>query len=84
MVPRDSAWFSVLDSQGQVVCLRDQAIYTQDWIGLRQLDEAGKLIMDDAPGMHMQLSLRWFEENGKRAERWSGEAVRWPSAGHEL
>jgi hypothetical protein len=33
----------------------------EDWIGLRRLDEAGKLALEKAPGAHMQFSLDWFE-----------------------
>lgn len=34
MVPRDSAWFSFFDGS-QVVPLRQQAMYAEDWIGLK-------------------------------------------------
>jgi palmitoyl-protein thioesterase len=42
--------------------MRDQPIYTEDWIGLKQLDEKGGLILDSAPGEHMQFTLKWFTE----------------------
>ncbi|GLI68395.1 hypothetical protein VaNZ11_012781 [Volvox africanus] len=62
VVPRDSAWFSFFDGE-RLMPLREQAMYNEDWIGLRTLDEQGRLIMDDIPGMHMQFSLQWFAEN---------------------
>ena len=31
-----------------------------DWIGLRKLDEGGKLRMLECPGGHMRISLQWF------------------------
>lgn len=62
VVPRDSAWFSFFDG-GQVVPLRQQPLYTEDWIGLKALDEAGRLQMEDVDGVHMQFSLDWFDDN---------------------
>lgn len=34
----------------------------EDWLGLRQLDEEGKLHLLEIDGGHMQFSLEWFEE----------------------
>jgi palmitoyl-protein thioesterase len=61
VVPRDSAWFSFFNGT-DLIPLKDQPLYQQDWIGLRQLDEAGKLLMEEAPGEHMQLTLKWFDQ----------------------
>lgn len=61
MVPRDSAWFSFFNGT-DLIPLKDQPLYQQDWIGLRQLDEAGKLLLEEAPGEHMQFTLKWFAE----------------------
>jgi len=62
VVPRDSAWFSFYNGT-DLLALRDQPIYTDDWIGLKQIDEKGGLILDSAPGEHMQFNLKWFMEN---------------------
>lgn len=40
---------------GSLVGLREQLLYTEDWIGLRRLDEAGRLVLAEAPGGHMQV-----------------------------
>lgn len=32
-------------------------------IGLKRLDESGGLILADAPGEHMQFTLKWFKAN---------------------
>jgi palmitoyl-protein thioesterase len=37
-----------------------QPLYTEDWLGLRALDAAGRLGLLEAPGGHMQFSLDWF------------------------
>lgn len=41
--------------QRDVVPLRKQPLYEQDWIGLRHLDEKKRLHLVDCPGEHMQL-----------------------------
>ena len=62
MVPRDSAWFSWFDGE-RLVPLREQALYKEDWLGLRALNESGRLLTEDCPGQHMQFSLDWFNEH---------------------
>ena len=44
--------------------LTEAPIYTEDKIGLRALDEAGKLAFLTIPGVdHMQIPEEWFIEN---------------------
>jgi palmitoyl-protein thioesterase len=43
--------------------MKDTPLYTEDWIGLRTLNEAGKVAVLDCPGDHMQFTLEWFMEN---------------------
>lgn len=66
VVPRDSSWFGTYGvgtpARG-VVQLRDQALYKEDWLGLKALDERGALVMSDCPGNHMQFSDEWFKTN---------------------
>lgn len=62
VVPRDSAWFSVLQGT-EVVPLQTQLLWTEDWLGLRALDEAGGVFFGTIPGVHMQFTLDWFDEN---------------------
>ncbi len=45
-----------------LLSLQQQPLYTEDWLGLRQLDEAGRLVMQEWPGAHMQFSLEHFEQ----------------------
>jgi len=46
IVPKESGWFSFYanGTQSTIVPLEEQQQYTEDWIGLRTLDERGKLI----------------------------------------
>ena len=35
----------------------------EDWIGLQELDERGRVVFDEIPGAHMHFTLQYFEEN---------------------
>lgn len=39
-----------------IVPMREQPLYVEDWIGLRALDESGRIIHVSCEGEHMQLS----------------------------
>ena len=41
--------------------LLETQLYKEDWIGLKTMDEAGKLHFYDIPGGHLQLSMEWFK-----------------------
>lgn len=57
MVPKESAWFSEVNTTtGEVTKLHNRQLYKDDWIGLRALDEEKKLDFRIAEGQHMQLS----------------------------
>ena len=62
MEPRESGHFEFY-SPGQdkeIVPLKESPMYQEDWIGLKTLDEAGKLTLLSIPGDHMQVSLDWL------------------------
>ena len=51
--------FALSDDTGEqliTVPLRQRRLYTEDWLGLRLLDDKGGLEMRSVPGEHMQLS----------------------------
>ncbi|KAF2796981.1 alpha/beta-hydrolase [Melanomma pulvis-pyrius CBS 109.77] len=57
VIPKESAWFAQTNlSSGHVTALRDRAIYKEDWIGLKALDEKGGLDFKTTKGGHMALS----------------------------
>ena len=57
VVPKESAFFSEVNTTSKAVKqLQQRDIYRQDWIGLRFLDEDGRLDFRIADGGHMQLS----------------------------
>ena len=57
VVPKESAFFAEVNTTSEVVIkLQERDIYREDWIGLRFLDEEGRLDFRIAEGGHMQLS----------------------------
>lgn len=62
VIPRDSEWFSFFNGT-DLIPLKEQDTYKEDWIGLRSLDEKGGLFFVESPTMHMQFSLEWLHEN---------------------
>ena len=40
----------------EVLCFLQTKLYTEDWIGLKILDEAGKVKFFKVPGNHLQIS----------------------------
>lgn len=63
--PRESEWFGFFanNSDTQVVPLQKSPLYTQDWLGLRTLDQSGKLVFLASPGDHLQFTHAWFVTN---------------------
>jgi palmitoyl-protein thioesterase len=56
VVPANSAWWDDVDLvTGKVTPLKERAIYSEDWVGLKQLDAKGGLKFKTAPGRHMEL-----------------------------
>ncbi|KAJ5793453.1 Palmitoyl protein thioesterase [Penicillium paradoxum] len=75
-VPKETALFSEVNATtGEVTPLQERSIYKEDWLGLKQLDEQGKLDFKTVPGQHMQLSEKvlrntfehYFAPLGKQA-----------------
>lgn len=62
VVPKESAHFGFFDGD-RVVPLHQSALYLDDRLGLKQLDEGGRLVFEHAPGFHMQFTLEWFGEH---------------------
>lgn len=62
VVPRDSAWFSFYNGK-ELLGVKDQPIYQNDWIGLKELDEKGGLIFDEINDEHMRFSWEIFSND---------------------
>ncbi|KAL1986090.1 hypothetical protein VTN96DRAFT_6987 [Rasamsonia emersonii] len=62
-IPKESAWFAEVNTTtGEVTPLRERQLYKEDWLGLRALDEQGKLDFESVPGPHMQLTDKTLEK----------------------
>lgn len=64
VVPQESSWFSyypwgTLDTS-KIQAMNETQLYREDWIGLRTLDEAGKVVLKECPAMHMKFTMEYF------------------------
>ncbi|KAI0940574.1 hypothetical protein AcW1_003733 [Taiwanofungus camphoratus] len=76
VVPKESSWFGSYaepnttkgyDTDAKtIVPMRLQPLYTEDWIGLRVLDERGDVVLETCEGAHMQLSTECWKPLVKR------------------
>jgi len=65
VVPKESEFFGYYadGSTSHLLKLQQMDIYTEDWIGLKTLDESERLQFLPCPGNHMQFTLDWFIAN---------------------
>ena len=59
--PKETAHFRSLDKQGNVMALEDMEFYKQDYIGLKTLNEAGKITFDTIEGDHLQFTTDYIK-----------------------
>ncbi|XP_043719827.1 palmitoyl-protein thioesterase 1-like [Telopea speciosissima] len=59
LIPRETSWFGYYPDGAFSPVLPPQqtALYVEDWIGLKTLDDAGKVKYFSVPGNHLQISL---------------------------
>lgn len=63
VVPPQSAYFQEYNATSEEVTkLKDRDLYKEDWIGLKWLDERGRLEFKIAEGGHMQFAERVLED----------------------
>jgi len=63
--PRESSHFEfyVPGQDKEILPLRESQLYLEDWIGLKALDESGKLHFLEHPGDHVQVYPQWLIDN---------------------
>ena len=54
--PKETAWFQSLNDKGEVMKLEDSEFYKNDSIGIKTLNEAGKLTFTQFKGDHLQFT----------------------------
>jgi palmitoyl-protein thioesterase len=42
-----------------IIPMREHPLYTEDWIGLRKLDERGGVVFESCDSEHMRISVCW-------------------------
>ena len=78
VVPKESAYFyEVNRTSEEVTKLKDRALYHEDWLGLKWLDERDRLEFKIAKGGHMQFEGVHLENTVKKY--FSGKAEADPS-----
>jgi len=62
--PKESEHFEFYapGQAAEILPLKESPIYTEDWIGLKSLDETGRLHFLSVDGDHLQFSREWFVE----------------------
>ena len=69
--PKESSlfgWYKPGSQGKETVDFRNTSLYEQDLIGLKKLDQEGKIFMYTVPGDHLQLDIKWFTE--EIVKRW--------------
>ena len=63
--PRESEWFGFYkeNQDKEIVSLFDSPIYTEDKLGLKSLNNTGRLHFLGAPWDHLQMTEDWFMAN---------------------
>lgn len=61
VIPKETGWFAEV-KEDKVTDLRNRTLYKEDWLGLKELDEAGKLKFETTDGGHMTLSDKMLRD----------------------
>jgi palmitoyl-protein thioesterase len=61
VIPKETSWFAEVNGT-EVTDLRDRTIYTEDWLGLKELDKKGALKFEKTAGDHMTLTDEMLKE----------------------
>ena len=61
--PSESAHFAYQANGIGIIPLTEQRLYTADLLGLRELNETGRLFSGAISGAHMNFTLDWFSAN---------------------
>jgi len=64
LIPRETAWFGYYgEEQNSVVQTpQETKLYKEDWVGLRALDEAGRVSYVSFPGDHLRITKTEVDE----------------------
>ncbi|KAI8611005.1 Alpha/Beta hydrolase protein [Chytriomyces sp. MP71] len=60
VVPAESSWFGYYDADLNIVNMENQTLYIEDWLGIRWLNENGRIDRLTQGGGHMQIDESFF------------------------
>ncbi|QSL64063.1 hypothetical protein MERGE_000218 [Pneumocystis wakefieldiae] len=61
IIPKGSSHFNDYDkNEDKIIFLKDTALYNEDWLGLKLLDNKGALVEMTIPGEHMEINYETF------------------------
>ena len=64
IIPRESSWFEFYDSDGvSIVPLEESDFYIKDYIGLRKLNEEGKVTFVEIDQEHVLYNMKEYEDH---------------------
>ncbi|KAK9249007.1 Alpha/Beta hydrolase protein [Lipomyces tetrasporus] len=67
VVPKESAWLAEVDlKMGVVTPLEDRKMYTEDWLGLKVLEDSGRLHFSTIEGRHMRITSETMTEVARK------------------
>ena len=63
VVPRESEWFGFYEigQTEKMLAFNETQLYIEDWIGLKTLDDTGRLDFLSSPGDHLQFTDEFFQ-----------------------
>ena len=63
VIPKESEWFGYYKpgQDKELYTLQESPLYQEDWLGLKEMDTAGKLHFLGADGDHLQFTQEFFE-----------------------
>jgi palmitoyl-protein thioesterase len=63
--PKESEWFGFYKpgQDKEVYTLKESPLYIEDKLGLKKMDEQGKLVFLTSDTDHLQFTESWFEKN---------------------
>ena len=61
VIPKESGWFADVNGT-KVTELRKRSLYTEDWLGLKDLDKKGALEFKTTKGRHMSLTDKLLKD----------------------
>ncbi|PRD21593.1 UNVERIFIED_CONTAM: Ppt1 [Trichonephila clavipes] len=63
--PKESEWFGFYKpgQDKEIITLQDSPLYTEDRLGLKEMDEQKKLHFLQVVGNHLQIDLNWLKTN---------------------